>query len=271
MLYVRRAPGPLLAAHVVELWDVADAPPRIAERFLPGGTLGLVVNLGEDETRIHDASRVRRHAGAVVAGAYRSYFGIDMGAHASYVAVSFRPGGAWPLLGMPPGELADSHVDLSLLWGARAAEMRERLCAATTSALRLEILEQALLERLAQAHAGHPAVPRAIAALEARPVRVADLATDLGLSHRRLVDVFTAEVGIGPKAFARIARFRHALARARRERDPDWAELAQASGYCDQSHLIREFVAIAGDSPTALLARSTNRAHPPCHDRCRLG
>jgi AraC-like DNA-binding protein len=255
---------------VAELLYFADVPRDGAQRFLPAGTLELVVNLDQDEISIHDGARVRRHEGAVVSGAYHSYFGIDARGRSSVIAVHFRPGGAWPFLGVAPGELADVHVDLSVLWGARAGEMRERLCAASTPALRFDILEQALVERLVHARAGHPAVPRAIGALEAGGVRVADVARELGLSHRRLVDVFTAEVGIGPKAFARIARFRHALARARREHDPDWADLAQASGYCDQSHLVREFVALAGDSPTALLARATGRATPLCHEGCRL-
>jgi AraC-like DNA-binding protein len=50
----------------------------------------------------------------------------------------------------------------------------------------------------------------------------------------------------------------HAGTRLARSR-PRWSQLAAASGYCDQSHLIRDFVAIAGESPTALLARSRDR------------
>jgi AraC-like DNA-binding protein len=271
MLHLRRAPNPLLAAHVMELWHVEDAPPRMAERFLPAGTLGLVVHLDDNEVRIRHGSHEQRYTGAVVSGAYRSAIGIETRPHASRIAVTFRPGAARPFLGVPPGELADSHVDLSSLWGPCVREIRERLCDAATPSLRLEILEHTLLQRLAQARAGHPAVPRAIAALEGGRVQVGEVASELGLSHRRLVDVFTAEVGIGPKAFARVARFRRTLARARREREPDWSTLARTSGYYDQSHLVREFNAIAGVSPTSLLARSTNRAHPLCQHGCRLG
>lgn len=271
MFHLRRAPGAPLDAHVSELLYFGDVSPHEGDRFLPAGTLELVVNLEEDEMRIDDGAGVRRHSGAVVSGAYHSYFRVDRRARSSVLAVHFRPGGAWPFLGVPPGELTDAHVDLSDLWGARAGEMREQTCAAPTPALRLEILERTMIERLARAHAGHVAVPRAIARLEAGGMRVADVAAELGLSHRRLVDVFTAEVGIGPKAFARISRFRRVLSRARHERDPDWADLAQAAGYCDQSHLIREFVAIAGDSPTSLFARSSRRATPLCNHHCRLG
>ncbi|KYF78533.1 AraC family transcriptional regulator [Sorangium cellulosum] len=257
VLYVRHVPGPPLSAHVAELWCLSAAPPRAAERILPSGTLQLVVNLDEDELRIHDGPAVRRHAGAVVAGAYQCAFGVDTRQHASMVGVHFRPGGAWPFLGAPPGALTDTHVDLEALWGPRAAELRERLCAAPDPRARFALLERALLERLSHARPGHPLVPHAIAALEGGERRVGDVAATLGISHRRLIDVFTAETGLAPKAFARITRFRRALSLAEREREPDWARLAAASGFCDQSHLVREFVALSGDPPTALVTRSS--------------
>jgi AraC-like DNA-binding protein len=255
VLYTRRVPAPPLAAHVAELWHFADAPPHRAARLLPGGTLELVFDLDDDQIRIQHGGCVRRYTGAVVSGAYRSYFATDTRMLSSRVGVHFRPGGAWMFLGVAPGELTDTHVDLSALWGEQGVELRERLCAAATPALRFDILERALLERFARARAGHVAVPRAIAALEGGGVRVADVAAELGISHRRLVDVFTAAVGIGPKAFARIGRVRRTLALARRARTADWAQIAHAAGYCDQSHLIREFVAITGDPPLALRAR----------------
>lgn len=257
MLYVRHVPGPPLSAHVAELWYLSAATPRAAERILPSGTLQLVVNLDEDELRIYDGPTLRRYSGAAVSGAYQSSFVVDARAHASMVGVHFRPGGAWPFLGAPPGALTDTHADLADLWGHGAAELRDRLCAAPEPRACFALLERALLERLSNARPGHPLVPHAIAALDGGERRVADVAAALGISHRRLVDVFTAEAGLTPKAFARITRFRRALSRAEREGDPDWARLAATSGFCDQSHLIREFVALAGDSPTALIAHSS--------------
>jgi AraC-like DNA-binding protein len=259
MLYLRHRPGPPLAAHVADLWSLADAPPHAAERILPTGTLELVINLAEDQIRIYSGPTVRCYPGAIVSGAYRSHFGIDTREHASIIGVHFRPGGAWPFLGVPPGALADSHVDLAALWGRRATALRERLCAARTPEARFALVERALREQLERARRGHPAVPPAIAALGRGDTRVAEVAAALGISPRRLTEVFTSVTGIAPKAFARIARFHRTLARAQREAAPDWAQLAAACGYCDQSHLIRDFVALSGDSPTALMHRASER------------
>jgi hypothetical protein len=43
------------------------------------------------------------------------------------MGVHFKPGGAFPFLGIPAGELADTHVDLETLWVRSAVELRERL------------------------------------------------------------------------------------------------------------------------------------------------
>jgi hypothetical protein len=62
--------------------------------------------------------------------------------------VHFKPGGAFPFLGAPAIELTDIHLDLESLWGGAAAELRERLRAATTVGERFSLLEHALVSRL---------------------------------------------------------------------------------------------------------------------------
>jgi len=74
--------------------------------------------------------------------------------------------------------------------------------------------------------------------------------------ERRLERAFGHAVGLGPKALTRVLRFRHALrAIGRVGRAPaGWAAVAAAAGYADQSHLIREFKALAGVTPARYAA-----------------
>src|SRR5437773_12190327 len=127
MLYLVRPPAPPLSPFVANLWCLSDAPSHAHEYILPTGTLEIVINLHEDELRIYDTldtERCRRFSGAVVSGAYGAFFGIDTQEHASVIAVHFKPGGAMKFLGVPPGELADEHVDLETLWGPGARVLR---------------------------------------------------------------------------------------------------------------------------------------------------
>jgi len=254
MQYRTYRPAPPLADFVAHMWTMRDLAVHAHERIAPSGTLELVINLNEDVLRIYDpGSGVwREYSGAVVSGAYRQYFVIDTRDHASIVGVHFKPGGAWPFLGVPPGELTDRHIDLAMLWGSSAVELRERLCAAPTSQQRFALLEQTLRSCLAEAQPGHPAVPFALGRLARPGVTVGAVAEDVHLSRRRFIQVFTSEVGMTPKRLSRVLRFQRASALARRINAPDWARLARACGYFDQSHLINEVSEFTGTSPSRL-------------------
>jgi AraC-like DNA-binding protein len=254
MRYRTYRPGPPLASHVAYMWALRDVPVHSHERIVPSGTLELVVNLHEDALRIYDPSAQawRRYSGAVVSGAYRRFFVIDTRDHASIIGVHFAPGGALPYLDVPPGELADRHIDLEMLWGRSAVVLRERLCAAATAADRFAVLEDALLSRMQRSRPGHPAVPVALGRLAQPAVTVSEVAAGVQLSRRRFVEVFTAEVGMTPKRLSRVLRFQRATALARRARTPDWGELAAACGYFDQSHLVHDVTEFTGTSPRQL-------------------
>jgi AraC-like DNA-binding protein len=254
MQYRTYRPGPPLADFVEYLWALRDAPAHSTERIVPSGTLELVVNVHDDALRVYDPETHawRRYSGAVVSGAYRRFFVIDARDHASIVGVHFRPGGAWAFLGVPPGELADRHVDLAMLWGRSTVELRERMCSAASAAERFALLERALTTRLVDCRPGHPAVPFALGQLARPGVTIGEVAADAQLSRRRFIQVFTTEVGMTPKRLSRVLRFQRVSELARRIEAPDWARLARTCGYFDQSHLINDVTEFTGASPRQL-------------------
>jgi AraC-like DNA-binding protein len=81
--------------------------------------------------------------------------------------------------------------------------------------------------------------------------RVTDFAHTEGLSVRLLQRLFAAYVGVGPKWVILRYRIHEALERAGAEEPVDWAGLAADLGYADQAHLVRDFTATVGVSPTA--------------------
>jgi AraC-like DNA-binding protein len=258
MHYSVHKPGPALSGLVSCLWSLRDAPRHDRERIVPTGTVELVVNLQEDEIRIYGppgtGGTCRRFRGAVVSGCYSSPFEIDTREHASIVGVHFRPGGAARLLGLRPGEIADAHVGLDEVWGPRATQLRERLCASSAEQERFRILEEALTARLPRGPHERSAVRAALSALDRPGVAVGAVARQLELSRRRLIEIFTEDVGMTPKRYARVRRFQRALALATRSPTPTWTQLALECGYFDQAHLCREWAELTGVSPGELLA-----------------
>jgi AraC-like DNA-binding protein len=89
-------------------------------------------------------------------------------------------------------------------------------------------------------------------------VRIADLAAQTGWSGRYLAARFRTEIGLTPKAAARVIRFSRArrllLENVAGGRGPGLAGLAAACGYFDQAHLAREFRSLAGCPPSQWIA-----------------
>jgi AraC-like DNA-binding protein len=261
MLHLYHTPVSPLLDFVDDIWLYDGyTPPHFKERILPSGTIELVINLCDDELRIYDAAqpeRYNRFSGALVSGAYGGFFVIDTAEEASIMGVHFKPGGAFPFLGLPAGELADVHVNLETLWGRSAVELRERLCGAATPLERFRLLEEALLAHLFRPLEHHYAVPTALDAFVQTDARatVRDIARHIGLSQRRFIQVFTEEIGLTPKLFSRVKRFQRTIAMVRQATAPDWARLAVDCGYFDQSHLIRDFLMFSGFSPLDYLRR----------------
>jgi AraC-like DNA-binding protein len=267
MIYSSYAPAPPLAEFVDRFWHCSDVPSYRRGRVLPSGTLELVINLCQNQVRIYDSlqsDRCLRFSGAIVSGPYKGSVMIDPMPHASIIGVRFKPGGAFPFLGAPADKLADMHLDLDTLWGPTAAELRERLCAAATVGRRFSLLENALVSRLRYAPRSHGAVPIALATFDRTSggATVHDVARHVGLSQRRFIRVFAAEVGLTPKMYCRVRRFQKARDLVRNVAMPDWAQVAAAGGYCDQSHLIRDFQALAGLSPANYFRQSREQVLP---------
>src|SRR5262245_17564784 len=246
MIYDSYTPSRPLAELVERFWLCSDTPAHRRERILPSGTIELVINLREDEIRIYDhfqPDRCTRLFEAVVSGPYSGCFVIDPLQHASIIGVHFKPGGAFPFFGAPADELADRHLDLETLWGHTATELRERLCAAATSAKRFTLLEDTLVTRLRHPPDRHGAVSIALEMFDntSGGARVRDVACSIGLSQRQFIQVFAAEVGLTPKLYCRVRRFQRARELVQNVESPVWAQVAVNCGYFDQSHLIHDF------------------------------
>ena len=254
-------PEPPLSKFVDNFWlcEGYDAQ-NTTERILPTGTLELVINLRKNELRFYDAEHSEncsRFSGAVVSGAHGRGLMPETAEEVCIIGVHFKPGGAFPFLGLPAGDLADTHVDLETIWGLPADRLRERLCEARTSAERFQLLEEALLSRLCYGVEQHYAVSAALEMFwknRAGPT-VREAAKYLGLSQRRFIQVFKSEVGMTPKLFSRIQRFQQTRTVMQQNASPNWATLALDLGYFDQSHMIREFLEFSGLSPTDYLRR----------------
>jgi len=269
----RYIPAPPLSEFVELLWLYEGyQQPHSKERLLPDGSMELVINLNDDLTRVydpHDTEKLRTLRGSVVVGAHSEFFVIDTAEQHSVVGVHFKPGGAFPFLGLPASELRNALVSLEDLWGGLAGELRERLLEAGRPQAKLRVLEQVLLARAAARLERHPAVAFALHQFHGLPHTrtIAEVTGQIGLSAKRFIQVFSGEVGLTPKLFCRVRRFQRVLRHIGAGRPVEWAAVAVDCGYFDQAHFIRDFRAFSGINPTAYISQRTEHLnHVPLGD-----
>jgi AraC-like DNA-binding protein len=172
------------------------------------------------------------------------------------VTARLRLGLAEAVLGVSASAMVGRAISLEDLWSdAMTRRLFDRLADARSTSEAAATLDGAIAERFASARERRgPGIQLALdAADRLTSASVSTVAADLGVSERHLRRVFRETTGLGPKAFAKVMRFRRAVRDARKERHPSWAGIAAAAGYYDQAHLITEFRAIAGVTPQALL------------------
>lgn len=270
MLYLTHIPRAPLSHFVNLLWLYEGySQSHAKERVLPTGEMQLVINLREDKSLIYDRAnpdRCQTYNGSVFSGAHSEYLVIGTAALESVIGVHFRPGGGFPFLRMPAGELRDTTVSLDTLWGSAAIDLRDRLLEAPTHQARFRVLECALTAELMRKSDRHDAVRFALGYFLAAPqvATIADVTDQIGLSPKRFIQVFRDETGYTPKVFCRIRRFQQALDRMEGRKTVEWANVALDCGYFDQAHFIHDFRAFSGINPTTYLAQRTpHRNHVP--------
>jgi AraC-like DNA-binding protein len=170
------------------------------------------------------------------------------------VGAYLRPA-ASRLFDLSLSDLTDRSVDVGDIWRSCGAPMSSRL-ADSNEAARVDLVESFLLARLSRGwrRTGSLDVEGLAADVMGRAGRVTidGLARAAGVSRQHLERRFRQRIGIGPKRYARLARFQSVLAHASSRRPVDWAGVALDAGFADQSHMIAECREFSGLTPEAL-------------------
>ena len=240
--------------------------PPARHRGLPSPYLTLIFTLDEPLTIVAhpDPRQPPGEYGALLGGLHSVPALITHAGAQSGIQVALRPLGARALLGLPAGELAALDLPAEAVLGGVCAELREKLECAAGWPERFAVLDEILLRRAGLSWAADAAVAPEVSwawhelLREGGATRVSELAAGTGWSERHLTSRFRTEIGLAPKAAARVVRFDRARKLLVRKLtaggDYLLADLAADCGYFDQAHLAREFRALAGCPPSQWLA-----------------
>jgi AraC-like DNA-binding protein len=163
------------------------------------------------------------------------------------------PTGWLTLIGGDASAYANIVFPLGRQLGISGSEIHRQLAAASGDSARVAILDAILSERPAPQRAYCALAERVQNAIRSGTVNhVADLATEIGIDHRRLLRVCSSAFGFPPVRLLRRQRLLRTLDRIRRGCDQPLGRLIDSS-YYDQAHFNREFKAYMGMTPRAYL------------------
>ena len=254
-------------AESVWVYRTPDSVERATHRVLPDLAFNIALTCRRDQIGRIEGMSVRLSGPKT-----RPMMASFDGRHET-VAIKVKLEWVSAVVPIDPMECANTAVDLSEVSPALAGALADVL----EGSRGVEQVATGLVARLATwPHARRGKAPPSAAALDL--VRRADgqisierLASLAAVSTRHLRRMVRRDMGMSLKAYARTAR----LLKAMRLGDAwgpgshrTWAGIAADAGFCDQSHLIRECLALTGHTPEQL--RRERQSEPGARGRWPL-
>lgn len=245
------APSAALSPFVLR-FEIVEATHETTRTLLP--ERGLIVGLryaGSAELLQPSSARVMPTRS--LAGIRGSARRMRTAAGSALVVAKLRGGCAGRFFAVPAHELFDDTYALDQLLPASAVDRaQESVATARTHEARVRAFEHFLLS-MARPWQPDRVVQHALCAIDATggAVRIAQLASDSGLSQDAFEKRFRRSVGATPKQLASVVRLRRAIAAWTPSRS--LTEVSLEAGYADQSHFIRDFRRMTGAAPRTLL------------------
>lgn len=249
------------------------APGHDREILLPDAAMYIIVDMEDRPKHLYDTPHATTGIGFRkywVSGMQAKPITIEAQQQSSLLIIRFKPGGARAFLPVAAEGLAGEVAQLDDVLGAAAASLRDRALGHCDPETLLDSAEAWLMERAAGHPCLHPAVAFMLNKIAAAPnTRLRDLAELTGFSERQVRNLFWHWVGMPPKQCARLIRFQSVLKHLSRAggaaaqdpwlaegrlQPPDWADVASAFGYVDQSHLSADFRQFASLTPGEYVA-----------------
>jgi AraC-like DNA-binding protein len=259
-IYQEYQPSGGLRAIVDCYWSVRTTGSRHElspkHRCLPLGMVELIIH--QDDNLAHGVvgNQLRIFPKAMLAGIMKEPMCWQMRGDSTAFGVRLKPEGVIGLFRTPLADLCNDFVDAETFLGKDRTPILQNVREAADDPARIALMEDFLQGQLARVSPEKNYFTQALGQIRNKEggFTHSNLEKKLQVGERQLQRMFKDNLGMSPKSYFRLMRFRQAVASVRGRRQVDWLDLTHALGYTDQSHLIRDFKEFAGVPPSALCA-----------------
>jgi AraC-like DNA-binding protein len=254
--YQRIRPSSILQPFIQWFWAIQSNGPILQQRneFMHShASLSLVFNWG-DELELSSGRYPRSVILEKVSSQSRQMI---LSGNVQAFGILFRAGGAFPFFGIPMQQLKT----INCLDSFKQMYLHEQLADIHHFRDRTERVESWLTNLLSNDQTASPIIPASLKLIADSYGKqsIPRIADDINLSERHLERLFKKEVGLTPKAYARLTRLHQARMILKQTSTETLTEVAHRTGFYDQAHFNHEFKNTVGMTPGAYLSRRQKR------------
>ncbi|MBO0952976.1 helix-turn-helix domain-containing protein [Fibrella forsythiae] len=239
------------------LQSAIDSP--FTQSLPPGGRSGILFNLGS-ECQIGFSESVTVPAIAL-GGQITKTMHLTHQVGCQLLLITFRTNGIYHLFGVPMSEFVNQLVDVNLIFPPLLRQqwqtMLDQLRAIDSIQDRIVVVEKQLLAYVNRTPISHNNWVKEASIWLAQPGngRIQKLSTEIRVSPRQLSREFSRQVGISPKSFVQVMRFRNIFRAINTQQTCSWLDLVHLGGWYDQSHFCNDIYEMTGLTPSAFFAQ----------------
>lgn len=235
-MYHEYSPALSLQGLVDCYWSSKSLPGDPPQKILPDGCVDIIFHFGKP---------------LIVGTMTYSFESIQDTDIAEMIGIRFRPAGISAFIRTPVYEFTNLQSDFDTQDTVFDRDFYEELPYLSSTISRISYIERYLLKRLECIYIPDRRIVLATKMIiENHGQRdISKIVNYVCLSERQFERCFKAAVGISPKTFSQVARFRHTRRYLKAHPDESLFSVAMACGYFDHSHLIKDFRRFGNESP----------------------
>lgn len=262
MLYKRIKPDVSLQDLIDCFWIVENDDPAIhRQKIIPDGFPEIIFHYG-DPYRINISGKWELQTSRLMAGQIRNHFMLENTGISGMIGIKFQPAAIAQLFNLDMETFTDKVVDLDSCLKGKFEPIADVLISDQMYPEKVSLLIRFFTSIPNRESKNDRLVNRAVDIIldQKGMVTISDIIKKMGISERHMERLFKKYVGLSPKFYSRIIRFSYIFQLVHNEK-MSWSEVAQYSGFYDQSHFIKNFREFTGEDPSNYFFDDNNMAN----------
>jgi AraC-like DNA-binding protein len=200
-----------------------------------------------------NSGRIVKNIPVVLYGQFSEVTNRSIGKNFLVVQIIFNPGALFRLTGIAATALTNEYIDAENIFSSQLQNINEQLFFAATYPAMIAIVNNFVRSLIKKQQKPKLLLDDACTFLLQKngSLSIDALAKQACLSTKQLDRKFNERTGVNPKLYAKIIRFDRAFRFKNSHPNLDWLRIAVECDYYDYQHLVKEYKAFTGLSPTA--------------------